>query len=432
MLRILNNTETQFNLYFLFLALLIFTAAESIYAQGETALEIHGFLLGNFTGRTTGLKPDGEEGSDFILAEERARLDLAARSEPIEASLRIKTDFFNDAQAREFSLDLREAYFDLSTGNFDFRLGRQITTWGLGDLLFINDVFPKDWVSFFSGRPLEYLKIGVDGFRTSYSSKALNATFLVIPFFAPDNLPKPDRFFFFDPFGAVPSRQEKRPADTFANTELALRLYRKFNGFDISGYFYKGFWKIPGVKPDNFVVPASVMMFYPELSVIGMSAQGRAIGGILSIETGYYYSRNDSRGDDPAIPNSQGKVLLGYQRQLLEDFTLGVQYYFELMKDYSAYKNSFPAGFPLQKKYRDTLTLRLEQLLNHQTLKLSLFSFYGVAENEYLLQPQVFYKFSDELSVDLGANIFGGIKKSTLLGQHDKNDNIYLSARFDF
>ncbi|MBI4563725.1 MAG: hypothetical protein HY716_03405, partial [Planctomycetes bacterium] len=41
------------------------------------------------------------------------------------------------------------------------------------------------------------------------------------------------------------------------------------------------------------------------------------------------------------------------------------------------------------------------------------------------------YKFSDDLAVTLGANVFGGRKDTTFLGQFDKNDNVYLSIRFD-
>jgi hypothetical protein len=102
------------------------------------------------------------------------------------------------------------------------------------------------------------------------------------------------------------------------------------------------------------------------------------------------------------------------------------------MEDYSDYENSLPAGFPAQEEYRDMVTLRLEQLLKHQTLRLSLFTFYSPADNDYLMQPQVSYKFSDNLSSTLGTNIFGGEKNTTFLGQFDKNDNIYLSVRFDF
>ena len=406
--------------------------AESTWAIENENVEIHGFMLGNFTGRTTGLKPGDGKGDDFLLAEERFRLDINTWSNSIEASARFKVDFFQDALTRKSGMDLREAYIDYTTGDFDFRVGRQIVTWGVGDLLFINDTFPKDWTSFFSGRPLEYLKSGVDGFRARYSSGVLNADLMVIPFFEPDILPNPERFFLFDPFKALPSPNEEFPENTYGNTELALRLYRNIGDFDISGSVYKAFRSTPGMKPDDFAAPTLVTTFYPELSVYGFSAQKSSLGGVLSFETGYYYSRDDKDGYNPTISNSQIRFLFGYGRQLIEDLTLGLQYYVEVMEDYSAYKKSHPAGFPEQKEYRDTLTLRLEQLLKHQTLRLSLFTFYSPADNDYLIQPRVSYKFSDNLSANLGANIFGGEKDTTFLGQFNKNDNIYFSVSFDF
>jgi hypothetical protein len=395
-------------------------------------IEINGFLMGNFSGLTTGESPPGEEGGDLLLAEERLRLDIFGWTEAIEASARVKGDFVFDNVTEEFDQDLREAYLDYTKGNFDFRLGRQIITWGVGDLLFINDVFPKDWVSFFSGRPLEYLKIGVDGSRSRYSSEIMNAEMIVIPFFEPDNLPSSNRFFLFDPFSAVPTRDEEKPDTTLENTELALRLYRRLGDFDVSAYMYKGFWRTPGMRLDNPALPAMLTIFYPPLFVYGLSAQKSALDGVVSFETGYYHSRDDEDGDDPMIPNSQIRFLFGYQRQIWEDFTAGVQYYGEIMEDHRAYENALPAGFPVQKEYRDTVTLRLEQLLKHQTLRLSLFTFYSPADNDYLIQPNVSYKFTDNLSTTLGANIFGGEKETTFLGQFDKDDNIYLTVRYDF
>jgi hypothetical protein len=272
----------------------------------------------------------------------------------------------------------------------------------------------------------------VDGFRARYSSEALNAEFLAIPFFEPDNLPTSKRFFLFDPFSAVQSRDEEEPETSYENTELALRLYRRIKDFDVSAYAYRGFWGTPSMKPDNLTSPTQVTTFYPELSVYGLSAQGGALDGILSFETGYYQSREDEKGKDPFIPNSQFRFLIGYQRQIWEDFTLGVQYYGEIMKDYSAYRNSLPAGFPAQKEYRDIVTLRLEQFLKHQTLRLSLFTFYSPVDNDYFIKPQVSYKFTDNLSTTLGADIFGGERDTTFFGQFDKNDNIYLWVRYDF
>jgi hypothetical protein len=403
-----------------------------VNSDNDHNIEIHGFLLGNFTGRTTGLRPSGPEQSDFLLAEERLRLEVSGAAESIEAAAQVRADFFHDAIDRTFDIDLREAYVDYTTGKFDFRLGRQIVTWGVGDLLFINDVFPKDYVSFFSGRPLEYLKLGVDGFRTRYSSDRLNAELITIPFFTPDNLPTPDRFLLFDPFPSVTLRDQQLPDSTYGNTELGLRLYRKICDFDVSAYVYRGFWQTPSMRPDSFLTPTRVTAFHPPLSVYGVSAQGSACKGVVSIEAGYYDSRHDEDGDDRIIPNSEARFLVGYQRELAEDTTVGLQYYFEIMEDHAAYTNSLPAGFPAQKEYRDIITIRLERLLEHQTWKLAWMCFYSPADNDFLLQPQVSYKFSDNLAATVGANIFGGERSFTRFGQFDNNDNVYLSVRFDF
>jgi predicted porin len=172
--------------------------------------------------------------------------------------------------------------------------------------------------------------------------------------------------------------------------------------------------------------------FFPRLSVYGISAQGQAMGGILSLEGGYYDSRDDNAGVNPAIDNSEARFLLGYQRQLSEDFTIGVQYYAEIMIDFGAYERALPTVSTPRNKYRDIATVRLTRFLKYQTWMLSLFAFYSPADQDYLLQPQVDYKVSDAFSATLGANLFGGEKQTTFLGQFDRNDNLYLTLRYDF
>jgi len=156
------------------------------------------------------------------------------------------------------------------------------------------------------------------------------------------------------------------------------------------------------------------------------------MGGILSLEGGYYDSRDDEAGKNPAVANSEARFLIGYQRQLSEDFTLGVQYYAELMMDFDAYERALPDNVAAKKKYRNIVTLRLTRFLKHQTWMLSLFTFYSPAEQDYLLQPQIKYRVSDKFSTTLGANLFGGEKQTTFFGQFDRNDNLYLSLRYDF
>ena len=68
----------------------------------------------------------------------------------------------------------------------------------------------------------------------------------------------------------------------------------------------------------------------------------------------------------------------------------------------------------------------------HQTWELAVFAFYSPAERDFLIQPRATYRVSDNFSTVLGANLFGGKSDATFFGQFDRNDNIYLTLRYDF
>jgi hypothetical protein len=329
-------------------------------------------------------------------------------------------------------MELREGYVDYTSEKWDARIGRQVITWGVGDLLFINDVFPKDFEAFFSGRPMEYLKKGIDGAKVGLYPGFVNFEFIVITSFEPNNYPDPSRFWMFDPMAGITNRETQDPYKDFHKSETALRVYRDVAGFDTSLYYYQGFSRQPSMMPDNPLTPTKLTLFYPELSVYGASVQGRALSGVLSFETGYYDSRQDRHGTDPMIPNSQTRYLIGYQRQLWEDFTLGLQYYGEYMQDYSAYVQNLPFGFPQDKRLQQLASVRLTQFMIHQTLRLSFFAFYGLSDRDYLLNPEVKYNLTDAVWIALGGNVFGGEKTYTRFGQIAKNDNVYTQIRYEF
>ena len=405
---------------------------EAASAQATNTVEIHGFLLGAGALRTTGERPAGGEGGDMVLGETRLRLDVGAKTASGNVTILAKGDVLYDVVTRTFAGDLREGYAGVGAGAADLRIGRQIVTWGLGDLLFINDVFPKDWDSFFSGRPMEYLKLGVDGARVRWSSKAVSADFLAVPVFTSDKLPSSRRFSFSVPLSGVVNQQEIKPAADLSNTELALRLYRHVSGFDVSFYAYRGFWRSPSVRIDPSPSPTSLTRFYPELAVYGVSLQRGLPAGVLSAEVGYYDSRGDRGGDDPAVPNSQWRFLAGYQYQPWQDGTVGVQAYGEVMKDVEAYRRSLPAGNPSQDCVRGVFSVRLTQMLRYQIWRPSVFVAYSPTDRDFLLRPELGYKLTENLSVTFGANRFGGAKATTFFGQFKKDNNLFLNVRFDF
>jgi len=388
---------------------------------------LHGFMQGNYSRDTVTDNPDG---GDNKLSEERVQLKLEATADQFR--LFIKGDAFHDNIDKHSILELREGYADYTSEKWDARIGKQVITWGVGDLLFINDVFPKDFEAFFSGRPLEYLKKGVDVAKIGLYQGFVNFEFIVITSFEPNNYPDPRRFWLFDPMSGIANREIQDPYKDFHKAETALRVYRDVAGFDTSLYYYHGFSRQPSIMSDKPVAPTKLTQFYPELSVYGASVQGRALDGVLSLETGYYDSRQDRQGADPMVPNSQMRYLIGYQRQLWEDFTLGLQYYGEYMQNYSAYVQNLPIGFPKENRHRQLTSIRLTQFMVHQTLRFSFFAFYGLTDRDYMLNPEVKYNLTDAVWIAIGGNIFCGEKPWSQFGQFAKNDNVYTQIRYEF
>ncbi len=400
-----------------------------VFAEG---LSLDGFLQTNYSVRFADDNPQGAKQGNLILGEERLQLKSSFYPSNSKIGMFIKSDFYHDWVEEDWALDFREGYLDFMDNRFGLRVGRQIFTWGVGDLLFINDIFPKDWEAFYSGRPLEYLKTGVDSVKLDVYSDIVSIEAIVIPFFESDGLPSTGRFHLFDPYPTITNREIDKPDTTFENTEHALRLYRYIGDFDVSAYFYKGFFRLPGMKADNFSSPSTISYFYPELAVYGLSLQRSALGGVISTEYGYYDSLDDRAGEDPGVENCQSRFLVGYQKALPDDFTAGIQYYSELMHEYSQYEDTLPSTFTKQDQLHQYITLRFTKLLKYQTLKLSLFSFYSPDDEDLLIIPEVSYNFTDNVQGILGANIFGGANDNTALGQHDKNDNVYVTVRYSF
>ena len=103
------------------------------------------------------------------------------------ASMEFRADFVNDQVVEDTSIDIREAYVQFTpTDSIDLKVGTQIFTWGTGDFVFLNDLFPKDWQSYFIGRDDEYLKKPADGVRATWYGDSLNLDVVWMPVFQPD------------------------------------------------------------------------------------------------------------------------------------------------------------------------------------------------------------------------------------------------------
>ncbi len=381
--------------------------------------EIHGFVDARYGMRT---QNDPNKG-DKTLEELRLQLNSVWYQDLFTATAR--SDFLYDGVANNHDdidlesgkgpVDLREANVLFSPAGFmDVKAGRQVLTWGTGDLLFINDLFPKDWKSFFAGRDEEYLKAPSDALFMSFFPAFASIDVAYTPRFDADRFIDGERFSYWN--GAALTGADlktDKPDRWLTDDELAVRVYRSFQGLELATYGYDGFWK----TPQGFD-PVSGQNTFPKLSVYGASARGPLAGGIARLEGGYYDSRDDRDGTDPNIPDSQVRLLAGYEHEIIKNLTGSAQYYLEHTPD--ANDN------------RHVLTLRLTQMLMNQNLTLGLFTYWSPDDQDGYIRPSAAYKLSDHWKIEARGNFFFGKNDNTFFGQFADNSNVALAARYSF
>ena len=330
-------------------------------------------------------------------------------------------------------VDLREANFLMRPTSFaDVKVGRQILTWGTGDLLFINDLFPKDWNAFFIGRDTEYLKAPSDAIKLALFSSFTNLDVIYTPRFDTDRFIDGQRLSYFNPgLGELAGRnaivETVRPDEWFTDDEWAVRLYRNLGTTEVALYFYDGFWKSPAGQE-----PLSGLATFPRLRTYGASLRRPLFGGIAHFEAGYYESLDDPVGDSLFVANSEFRMLVGFERELMPELTGAFQYYQEQMDDYDRYLSSLPLNFPARDKTRHVLTTRITKLSMNQTLTWSLFVYYSPSDDDGYFRPKATYKLTDTWQIEAGANVFFGATPSTFFGQFEKNTNIFAGIRRSF
>jgi hypothetical protein len=338
--------------------------------KGE-ALELRGFLQLNWS---LNIASENPTGGDFKWAEERLQV------EALTGHGKLKAELFHDHVEGAPGAGLRELYLDWAYGALQFRAGRQVLTWGLGELVFLNDLFPKDYQALFAGRPLQYLRKPVDALWLALYPQEASVDVVLIPRFEPDELPGPERFHVPAPPGA------EEPPVSLENLQVALRALRNFGGWDTALYFYKGF---TGQPP------------YRRLLSWGLSLEGPVAGGVGGLEASLY--RAGLR---------QGRLLLRYEAQLARELTASLQGY-------------------LQEGGSHVLSLKLLKQLWHQSLTLRWLSLWSPDEGDYLLLPQVRYRLSDTLWLALGAVLPGGSSKGQF-GSLGQDKVLYSLLRWGF
>jgi hypothetical protein len=416
------------------LLMLFIVPVLALAPAARSELLVDGFLQ---TLYGAGLESDNPTATEYTASE--TRLQVRAEHFGDVGEFFSRLDFYYDgADVGTYDWELREGYLKFRLGqNLDFKLGRQIITWGTGDLVFINDVFAKDYRSFFVGRDDQYLKAPQNAFRADYYSPLGSFSLVWSPRFEPNRLPTGRRLSYFDGQEIVGQGHffdPPLPEALLRNSELALRFDRTVGSFNTALYFYRGFYKNPnGVKMIQVGSDVRPQPVYPRLYLFGASIRGPLFGGIVWLEGGYYDSRSDPDGDNPFMPNSELSGLLGFERQVASNLTANIQWQPQTMFDYDTYREqNEAAGRYVRDRVHHLLTTRVTKLTMEELLTLSVFVYYSPTDEDVYARFSASYKYSDELTFAAGGNLFDGQHAATQFGQFQLNDNLYLKVTYGF
>ena len=367
---------------------------------------------------------------DTVMNELRTQMGWQHLGDKIDTTIR--GDLLLDAQLDEAIVHFRELNVSTtSTGSFDATLGRQMINWSIPDILYLNDLFPKDYAAFFIGRDAEgeYMIHPSDSLQLNWFAGNTSVDFVYSPHFTPYVTPGGERLSYYDPMTqSLKGEDDQMPVEDkweiFDKDAVYLRILTMIKSHELFFFAHDGYWPVP-----NAIDPVEGEFYYAPLRTYGAAYRGPLMSGILSLEASYYDSLDDEKGDDPMIPNTQVRTLVRYDFEVMKDLNATAQYYTEIRQDQDAYESTAMPGMSLDQVY-ELYTLRLTRMLLKQTLTLSFMGFYSPTDEDHYLRANVYYQPDDRWMFHVGVNRFDGKSISGRWAGYEENSNAFAAVRY--
>jgi hypothetical protein len=339
----------------------------------------------------------------------------------------IKGDIYHDDIIDTTELDWREVYFELPDNpNYSLRIGRQNIVWGFGDLLVVNDLFPKDYAGLYFGRDAEaeYMVQASDGVRSSIFFEDFTWDIIAVKF-RPNDIPTGKRLSFFSPFQQkIVGQQHPLNIRESDDWSLMTRLNTKLMGKEFA-IFYTD---TKSLMPDSYDLD-SQMNYFADLRTFGLNIRDELGSGIWAYDAAYF-DLDDESGNDPFMPNDSYRHILAYDIELASERSLGLQWYYEKRMDQSAYLTTATDTMDRSSDY-SLMTMRLTQMLLSQNMTLSLYIFHSISQKDTYYRANLFHKFDDHWMLNIGINQITGPQQARF-GQLSDNSNYFAAIRWSF
>jgi hypothetical protein len=342
-------------------------------------------------------------------------------------------DFYPDRvrDNRQLEGAIHETYLDVSSGDLDFRLGRQNIIWGEMVGLFFADVVSAKDTRQFVAEDFDLIRIPQWAIRAEHFTGDFHSEAIWIPYMTYNEIGEYGDDFY--PLGTAalkgnPSiRNDDQPTQKLSNGAYGLRLSMLKAGWDVSGFFYHSVDAAPYFS--RSVNNNGQTVLTPEHDKINQlgSTLAKDFGAVLvKAEAIYTWDRwfnvDDVNSSTGVVQQDTLDYVVGLEHTFIDGTLLNFQFFQRWYTNHDAdsYFDRFESGVSLYSSTEFNSKTEGEILLVT-----------GLNRSDWMLRPKVTWDLANNWWLALGVDIFGG-DSIGLFGRFDDSDRVYGNVRYSF
>jgi len=336
------------------------------------------------------------------------------------------TDHYPNAVRKDQRLEfkVREAYIDLTAGDWEFRLGRQHIVWGEMVGLFFADVVSAKDLRELALQEFDLIRIPQWAMRAEYYTGDLHVEGVWIPYMSYDDIGKPGAEFYPFPVTAgVAIAKERRPVG-LGDSAYGLRLSYLQGGWDLAGFYYSANDTAAAFER---ITPALYRPIHERIRQFG-GTLGKDLGPlVIKAEAVYTW---DKLFSTPGLDVPRGLIshdildtIVGLEWSFPQETRLNVQFYQRWFADEAP-----PPGLD---RNECGLTMLLSTQALHPKLETKALIVRSLNRDDSLLQLKASWRLDGNWRIAAGADIFMG-DSGGLFGRFTNRDRLYTEVRYSF
>ncbi|RFC35204.1 MAG: hypothetical protein DID90_2727554592 [Candidatus Nitrotoga sp. LAW] len=327
------------------------------------------------------------------------------------------------------SKKLQEGYIKFSSGNVDYRIGRQIIVWGRADRLNPTDnLTPRNFTLLTPEEDDQ--RIGSLAAKATYHSHENSLTGIWLPGMDPHVFPvatTPGVFF-----------TQHIPR----TNRIALKFDRSGGDVDWSASYYNGSDLTPDIAIGATTPSGTNLIFdHNRIRVLGMDA-ATVIGRYgLRAEAAYTWTVNTG-ANDFLVKKPFFYMVMGGDRTFFDYLNINFQYYLRHVTNYSdpqAIADPLLRFAAIQtsalwnqfSRSQHGISVRASNKWLNETLEGEIAAVASFGRSNYFIRPKLVYAFTDNVKGSLGLDIYRG-ESSTFFGRLRDNSLLFAEMKYGF